>query len=67
MEEEVQTFEPALEKVTRAERFKRSVFARLRRKDTKSVIADKALKEEKEAKERLKLKRELKKMKKSSK
>lgn len=44
------------EKLSRTERFKRSVFARLRRNDTKHMLAEKALKEEKEAVERLTLK-----------
>ena len=54
MEEEVEVILP--EKVSRAERFKRSVFARMRRKDTKSILADKSYKEEKEAAERLEVK-----------
>lgn len=52
------------EKISRAERFKRSVFARLRRKDTKSILAEKSLKEEKEATDRLALKEKQKKQKK---
>ena len=58
--------EPIIEKPSRAERIKRSIAARLRRKEVKEVKNIHSYKEEKDAKERLKAKRTLEKQKKKA-
>lgn len=72
MNEDIEDYELALnpdipEKESRAKRWMRSTFARLRRKETKQAREAHSFKEEKDAKERLKAKRLLEKQKKRSK
>lgn len=64
-QEETQT-KPIIEKPNRGERIKKSVAARLRRKEVKEVKNIHSYKEEKDAKERLKAKRTLEKQKKNA-
>lgn len=58
--------EPIIDKPSRAERIKRSIAARLRRKETKQVKRSHLFKEEKDARERLRAKRALQKQKRNS-
>lgn len=59
-------FEPIINKPSRAERIKRSIAARLRRKETKQVKQSHLAKEEKDARERLRAKRALQNQKRNS-
>jgi len=64
MNEDIQTDEPIVYRPSRGERLKRSVAARLRRKETKIQKEVHSYKEEKEARERLQAKRQIEKQKK---
>ena len=59
--------EPIIEKPSRAERIKRSISARLRRKEVKETKSIHSYKQEKDARERMRAKRTLQRQKKRSK
>ena len=67
IEQQSEDFEPIFEKPNRGERIKRSVAARLRRKEVKAINETHSFKEEKDARERLMAKRRLEKQKKRAK
>lgn len=58
MDEEIQT-EPLVERPSRATRLRRSIAARLRRKEVKGILSLQFFKEEHEARKRLKAKRQM--------
>lgn len=65
-DEETVNLDPIIVKPSRGERLKKSIAARLRRKETKKVKHTHSFKEEKDAKERLRARRILEAQKKKS-
>lgn len=61
MDEEIQT-EPLVNRPNRASRWRRSFAARMRRKGVKNILSLQLFKEEREARKRLKAKREMQKL-----
>jgi hypothetical protein len=64
IEQQSEEFAPIFEKLSRADRIKRSIAARNRRKDVKDIKEVHSFKDEKDARERLQAKRRLEKQKK---